>query len=105
MTKAELLPADLELLQRAGTLLDTVGRHAEPGSLSAIECLAAVEYLTELGIDFHPTSMAVSAHDSLVAIEESLRLLAELSLAAFTSPAVVSAVDAAQRAFQAGSRV
>lgn len=98
--------SDAALLRRAVVLLDNVARGADvTQSSSALECLFAADALGELaGPPATTAGPDLSPGEVRLAVEEALRLLADLSPASFALPSVADAVDAVQRAHALATR-
>ena len=73
-------------------------------SAAAVECLTAAEQLSTLVQPATAPAAELADGDVSAAIEEALRLLAELSRPVFADQAVVDAVDALHRAHSLATR-
>jgi hypothetical protein len=94
---------DQALLNRAASLLDLVGRHAnnDDCGLMAIRGVRAADLLECAGARVGALRMQLSAGDARAAIRQALRTLGMLSPEVFDHVAVVEATETAQQAFAA----
>jgi hypothetical protein len=103
MTLPILTADDRAHLDRAISLLDLVGKHAdnETSGLAAVHALRAADLLEVAGATVRPLKMQLSKPDVRAAVRHALRSLSLLSSGVFDHPAVADATEAAQRAFAA----